>query len=363
MTKALLALLLLALAAAAYADTPLAPLPKLPQPIVVDGDLRDWQGAVSVPVWTESDICFAASGYQWRGPADVSLEAYCAWSTEGLCLAIVVADDVVENLRTDWMIFLEDSIELYLDGRRPEVQATSPYTKGAYQIMITPPLPGHPAEVVINDRDGTIPDLKMAAAGTPTGYIIEALIPWSAFPELTPRPGAQVAFNFAVNDYDGRDRLAERPGQLNRDGAKLMWEHPEGCLKWKLVESLDTPEGTNPSPFVAFETSHVAMATMPLRFVASVGTLLSPRVGSIQFTAADWQGKPFLNRTVHVSPAPAPWTGAVQGVLDWPDDVTLRPGIATITATANDWAGLPLGAVTRRVFIQEVPGASGRTDQ
>jgi hypothetical protein len=122
------------------------------------------------------------------------------------------------------------------------------------------------------------------------------------------------------------------------------------------VDSLDSPGGAAPGPFVSFETPHIISASMPPRLVASVGTLLSPRVGSIQFTAADWQGKAFLDRPVPVSPTRVPWSGAVQGVLDWPDGVALPGGVATITATANDRSGRPLGTVTRRVFIQEVPG-------
>jgi hypothetical protein len=347
---------LLATGACRAAEQPRAQLPRLMQPVVVDGDLGEWAGAVSVPVWSDSDICFAASGYRWGGPADVSMEAYCAWNREGLCLATVIADNVVENLRTDGKIYLEDSIELYVDGRRPEAQATSPYSAGAYQIMITPPLADRPVQVTINDRDGEIPDLRVAGKSTPTGYTIEVLIPWRAFPEFTPEAGAQIAFNFAVNDYDGSDPSTDRPVQLNRDGAQLMWEHPEGCLKWQLAEAPGARAQVASGPFVVFVGPSVVAAGMPPQFTATVGTLLSPQVRAMRFTAADWRGRLLLDRTVAISPTPAPWEGAVQATLDWPEDIPLSAGVVTVNVTVNGRDGGVLGTATRRVLVQGKAG-------
>ena len=69
------------------------------------------------------------------------MEGHFGWRPEGLCLAAVVVDDRVVNPRTDGQIWLEDGVELYLDGRPAGKQATSPYTPGAYQVLITPPFP------------------------------------------------------------------------------------------------------------------------------------------------------------------------------------------------------------------------------
>jgi hypothetical protein len=331
-------------------SAPLAQLPRLSQPIAVDGDLSDWAGAVSVPVRHKADICFAAYGYQWRGPADISMEAYCGWRAEGLCLATVVADDVVENLRTDDEIYLEDSIELYVDGRPGNEQATSPYSPGAYQIMVTPPLPGREAKTIINGRDGDIQGLKAAGRATPAGYTIEALVPWSAFPELAPRLGARIAFNFAVNDYDGDDPKAERPVQLNRGGAQLMWEHPEGCIKWVLVDRVRTGEDVALEPAAEVDLP-VLSGTGPVKLSVDCGTLLSDQVGSVRFQVVDADRRPLLDRVIAVLPLPAPWAASVHAELDWRPDRPAADGVAVVTAALNDKAGRPLGSVSQSMLM------------
>jgi hypothetical protein len=216
------------------ADQPRAQLPRLAQPITIDGDLGDWAGigAVSIPIWSESDICYRASGYQWRGPADISMEVYCGWRPEGLYFAATVADDKVENLRTDGAIYWEDSIGFYLDGRIGPEFGKSAYSAGAWQATVAPPLSGPDVVFGTSGPEGQEEQLTVKGKATPTGYIIEALIPWRTLPEFTPKPGAVMALNFAVNDYDGSDPEADRVVQLNAGAAKDLYLYADRLTRW-----------------------------------------------------------------------------------------------------------------------------------
>jgi hypothetical protein len=91
---------------------------------------------------------------------------------------------------------------------------------------------------------------------------------------------------------------------------------------------------------------------MPPQLTAAVGTLLSPRVGSMRFLAAGWDGHLLFDRTAAVSPAPAPWDGGAQATLDWPNDVALPSGAMTISVVVNGRDGSILGTATRKVLVQ-----------
>jgi hypothetical protein len=182
-----------------------APLPRLAQPLILDGDLKEWSGGACIPIHSQYSIAHIRPDHKWKGPADCGLEAYAAWNDDGLCLAAAVADDEVINTKPNTALYEQDCVELYVDGRAPQWLMASPYTRGAYQLQVRPPTATRDAEIVVNPRDGKIEDLRMAAKRTATGYTIEVLVPWKALPGVSAKPGVQVGLQFEVDDYDARD--------------------------------------------------------------------------------------------------------------------------------------------------------------
>jgi hypothetical protein len=122
------------------------------------------------------------------------------------------------------------------------------------------------------------------------------------------------------------------------------------------VGTLHPGPGVALDPLVTFSSPSVIAAGMPPQLTATVGTLLSPQVRSMRFTAAGWDGHLLLDRTVAVTPAPAPWDGAVQATLDWPEDIALSAGVVTISVIVNGRDGSVLGTATRRVLVQGKAG-------
>jgi len=58
-------------------------LPKLGA-VKVDGDLTEWNAAVTVPVRFASYIAQRRASHTWSGPADCGLELCCGWNVDEL---------------------------------------------------------------------------------------------------------------------------------------------------------------------------------------------------------------------------------------------------------------------------------------
>ena len=134
-------------------DTPEGKLPKLAKPLVLDAKLDEWEGATSLLLRYASYIIGVTPGHEWRGPKDASAEMYCAWNDDGLCLAVIVADDTIHNERPPGLTWQQDSLEIFIDGRVGEKFMKPPYSKGAYQLFVRPPVGKLPAALHVNNSN------------------------------------------------------------------------------------------------------------------------------------------------------------------------------------------------------------------
>ncbi|HUW34169.1 MAG TPA: sugar-binding protein, partial [Planctomycetota bacterium] len=117
-----------------------------------------------------------------------SMEVSTAWNDQGLCIAALVHDNELINDQPDDLLWQRDCIELFVDGRIGERFMKPPYSPGAYQLFIKPPLAGKPPVIAVNPRDGKIEGLKIAGKPTASGFVVECIIPWTAFPAFAAWP-------------------------------------------------------------------------------------------------------------------------------------------------------------------------------
>ncbi len=140
--------------------------------VKVDGDLFEWNAAVTVPVRFASCIAQRRASHTWSGPADFGLELFCGWNDDGLGLAGLVSDDDVRNNRPpkDPHCCEEDCVEIFFDGRTGNFM-TPPYTKGASHMLLRPPVGGKGP--VMQFHAGMPEDIRLAGKLVPGGWTFE----------------------------------------------------------------------------------------------------------------------------------------------------------------------------------------------
>jgi hypothetical protein len=324
-------------------------LPRLSKPLVLDGDLKDWAGAVTVPVRYRSYMEAIQRQHEWRGPADAGMEFYCAWDADGVCLAALVTDDDVYNDRSDDLFWQQDCVEIFLDGRVGGAFMTAPYSHGAYQILVRPPTAARPAGAWVKERDGDIEGLRVAGRRTPTGYALEVLVPWSAFPDLSASPGAEIGLQCRLDDYDQRDGDLIAPMSMTYGGARDLWISPQHFIRWVLVDRPRAGADLALGPSVAVDMEGAFGHRKPLEVSVEFGRTLSTRVGSLTVSAVSLGGDVVFSRTIKPSRLPAPWHESLHGSVEVPPELP-ADGYYVIRVLVDDRAGHPLGTASRAVL-------------
>jgi len=333
-------------------------LPRLMKPLVLDGDLGEWETAASLSLRYSSYIAQLKPGHEWLGPKDAGAEVYCAWNDDGLCLAAAVADDFVHNEREPGWTWQQDSLELFLDGRVGDEFMKPPYTKGAYQMFVRPPVGDTPAGLYVNERDGTIDGLKIAGKPTKTGYVVEMLIPWSAFPVLKPTAGSRFGLQASMCDYDERDKDTDQPMVMSWRAATSLYAGPQKFIDCELVEALplgaDMPLGSIasldlPSSIAEGDSAKVAV---------EIGTPVARSADTVEIEIRDWNGKTVLQETMDLRAMPEPWSRSDRGVHEWPlGDV--KDGAYRIEIRPKDGRDNVLGSASRGLMVtrRSIPDA------
>ena len=198
-------------------------LPQAPGPIVIDGQLDDWGALVKdrVPLATINDASqyLAGSKEGWKGPSDLSARLYGAWTDKALYLAVVVEDDKVirsAGAKTEWGdadVTRSDAVEISLDGRAGDMQWQRELNRGCYDAVICPVAQGQKPTIRLNGEcSWNIKDVQIATALTPTGYVVEMMIPLTAanFPAGQWEPGRPIRLSLLVYDADDETPDAKR---------------------------------------------------------------------------------------------------------------------------------------------------------
>lgn len=179
---------------------PRATIPRRAAPPTIDGDPADWAGPPQIVLDPRTNL---ENGSIQSGH-DAHAEIRLAWDAECLYLLAVVRDDELVAHKSASEIFLDDSIEVFIDPAGDHLQWGSPKD---FQIGLAPPAAteggaGGPARRWAwfqghDGRDG----VRLESRIREDDYVLEAAIRWS-FLGLAPRPGLSFGFTPALNDRD-----------------------------------------------------------------------------------------------------------------------------------------------------------------
>jgi hypothetical protein len=141
---------------------------------------------------------------RWKGKTDLSANAYAAWDKTNLYLTVDVTDDVImaSEKQPAWGF---DGIEFFFDTRSAK-QRMVEYAPGYFQMLVAVPLTDGPAPVACGGMDTFDPTIVVANCTRSEGkYRLQIAVPWAQL-KFTPKNGADIGFDFAINDKDQTDK-------------------------------------------------------------------------------------------------------------------------------------------------------------
>lgn len=214
-----LAMALMMLAAPALAEQPAATAYKAAEPIVIDGNLDDWNTSSPIVINQEAQVIRDLSF--WQGENDLSATVYVMWDEVNLYLAADVTEDTpygaIEMLPLDG----EDNFKVFISTDPTADPARAAYGTNDFLLylivdngywdtafdrtMVEKDLLQRFTTKGMDGGEDVLEGYEKASVLTTTGFIYEAVIPWSNFsntkiPVYTPATGDTVNFNFAITD-------------------------------------------------------------------------------------------------------------------------------------------------------------------
>ncbi|MGW8318527.1 MAG: sugar-binding protein [Candidatus Promineifilaceae bacterium] len=169
----------------------------------IDGQLTEWSAA---PAYQSSFIVYSVAG--WDGSDDLTATWRLAWDQQNLYIGVEITDDVHVQTQTGNQIFRGDSIDMQFDTDRSGDFGDG-LSPDDYQITFSP---GDFATLTPSafrfrgTQAGQILDapghnINLQAIPTPTGYVLEAAIPWNDI-NVIPREGLVLGVALNANDND-----------------------------------------------------------------------------------------------------------------------------------------------------------------
>ncbi len=181
--------------------------------LVVDGDPGEWRGADPAGLVIDRLEQFVALAQRlpeerWSGADDASVWLWAGWNEADLILGGLVLDDVEDHDPERW--FHGDSLELFVNVRDRDPA----WGRDDFQVMLAPDWEERPWGVYPHTgqlRGGShashagFGGVEVASVPLLEGYRFEVRIPWRNFDGYAPRAGAELPFNIAICDRDGRE--------------------------------------------------------------------------------------------------------------------------------------------------------------
>ena len=182
-------------------------------PVVVDGDLGDWED-LAFHVREPADIEVDADS--WTGPEDCSWRFGVEYDDDNLYVAVEVTDD--RRIYLGANAWSQDGLELRVDGRSDPERSRS---RGQYGLasenrVLVAISPGERLEEMFLVAAEELDSLGVQAVGipTPAGHAYEVSIPLGYIEHRQGQDWRRVRINIAVDDFD------EETGPL----AQLWWQ-------------------------------------------------------------------------------------------------------------------------------------------
>jgi len=217
----------------------LTPVTALSQ-VQIDADLGETSALTPAFVNTRESVMPPDPGVDWKGPQDLSMQTWAAWTPDGLYLAIKVVDDVAtESPAGDAHFWRRDSLQIGWDmGNRAE----SGYDEHSRELGVYRTPEGTAVcETYPQVRGRT--DISARSRREEGATVYEMLIPWSTLGVSDPAAGRAFRMNIIANDNDGRERkcwigLSPGIGESKRPFAFRQW----------VLEAPATPSSKKPNP-------------------------------------------------------------------------------------------------------------------
>ena len=171
--------------------------------VTIDGNAGEWSNIAQHPIGAT-----AAVAGRPASDNDSSGSFRFQWDQSNLYALIEVRDDI--NGSAASAVYLNDGVELYLDGLRERSHA---YDSNDYQLTVDR----------LGRKGGTRGNAltyTSAVASRPDGFAVEYAVPWSAL-GLTPSSFRVLGFDVAINDSD--NSAAQRESQIIWKGNGLGW--------------------------------------------------------------------------------------------------------------------------------------------
>jgi LmbE family N-acetylglucosaminyl deacetylase len=198
---------------------------RLRSPMPVDADPAKWRAAG----FTAQQIPATARVQgEVSGPQEASGTFYVGYDDQALQVLVDVMDDTVvaniapDDIKAHWR---STSTEISIDPT-----PRSEHTLGAFKLGIFPAdttgqvRAARDADANPGPVDQVDPDVKLASRRTPTGYVVEARIPFTSLspkdgPAIRPQSGTRLGFNVIVFHAGKKDAAIGE--DVNR--ARLAW--------------------------------------------------------------------------------------------------------------------------------------------
>ncbi len=192
-------------------------IPQRPDPpIAVDGDLGEWAAIPNAVQLDRKEQVVWGSG-SWDSAKDMRGTVQLAWRREYLFIAARVVDDKLSQSQRGADIWKGDHVEVYIDALPDLEPNRQSFGKGQFQFVFSPgnfqqtgdSLGDCPAEAYCFRPEGlAAKGVLVASKRTPTGWNLEAAIPWSLL-GVKPSKGTFLGIEVALSDTDSSEARQE----------------------------------------------------------------------------------------------------------------------------------------------------------
>lgn len=303
--------------------------PKLQAILSLDSDLSEWKG---VPCVCARQI--SASGKD----IDAAFEFYVAWTDDGLCLAVNIADDELSPLDG------QDIITLLVDSRAPEKRVDGDYNEVEYQISLHPPIGNRKSAIIAGPDVPRMAEMKTAGKVGNNGYVMEALIPWGVISTLPVKVGGECRIQCLYFDYDPHDP-ATSAFYLTRGP---WW--PRAYTDYKLVDKLTSGKDVSLKPAVDISAPVIMYPYTSTPISVNLCPGISENVESINIMVKDRNGKEITSGSSKPEQRPGLPSGWTAAVLNWIPRVS-DDGYLIADARLMGRDGQPLGYSQERISV------------
>ena len=181
----------------AHAQEATVIIPRLAEPVTVDGDLSDWPEATPLTV----DSSMTADATDVTDDGDLSMSVYTGYDDANFYMGAQVSDDALVFEKSGDAVADNDAVEFWFGANQ-------------YAVAL---VEGQPVlhQFLFSGTESDLSGAEVAFEYTDTGYIVEVSVPLSVLTSATEEDAqAGMSFPFAVGADDADEEGGARLGQV-----------------------------------------------------------------------------------------------------------------------------------------------------